>query len=648
MLIVLIANLVIGGILLPHKTAQAIPVTDIKKIAQDAAKYVKEAAQWVWQKAQAAYHAAASWISAGVDLWDKQNSIVKEILDIAWDRLRNMLLNMLVNDIVKWIQGGGKPRFVTDWKGFLETAADKAAGNFISQNLGAGFLCGPFAVKLQIALAKPPTFDESATCTLSDITNNIDDFFSDFSNGGWKGWITVAEPQNNIFGADLLALDERYDLIAKAQEASKNEAGSAAGFLGDKVCVAMFNATTKDSQTMESYNGYKESDIPEGYQCTKWSTRTPGRVVGDSLQQAVGKDMQMLISAEEFSEYAGAIIDAVINRTIKEGILALKGTGSANASGPGITTAAYVSANATAVVNAAKSGATVPTIIQQENLLKDNMNSVLKEYLTNLNILNQVKTVQENTVQTLQQIVSLDCTLPNGASINSQTSSTQGNCATTCPCETTTITTTPFSISGLGSGALQQTTIKKYDLISGAGCTSITYSSTNSAIINSSLTYQTALNQTQQDIASLQSQLTKIDPAITDMAAYQTATEAYQTAYDAANNNSGAQTTAISTQAVASAQAIMDAAKNKALISTKALTGNSSNDLSAQLDAIMQLSSATAQKVSEAQTKRGYSSDCEFTDAGSYQGALCAAQTQQASAQTSYNTCLASQYNWNW
>jgi len=74
MLIVLIANLVIGGILLPHKTAQAIPVTDIKKIAQDAAKYVKEAAQWVWQKAQAAYHAAASWISAGVDLWDKQNS----------------------------------------------------------------------------------------------------------------------------------------------------------------------------------------------------------------------------------------------------------------------------------------------------------------------------------------------------------------------------------------------------------------------------------------------------------------------------------------------------------------------------------------------------------------------------------------------
>ena len=558
-----------------------------------------------------------------------------------------MLLKMLVNDIVKWISGEGKPRFVTDWQGFLETAADKAAGQFISQDLGAGFLCGPFAVKLQIALAKPATFNESVKCTLSDITENIDDFFSDFSNGGWKGWITVIEPQNNIFGADLLAIDQKYDLVAKAQEASKNEAGSAAGFLGDKVCLEMVDDRTKEKETMPSNLAYKEADIPEGYTCTKWFTRTPGRVAGDALQQATGIDIDNLIKAEEFAEFAGAIIDAVINRVIKEGVAFLKSTPegtSANASGPGITTPAYVSADTAAIVDSGKGEAVMETIIQQENLLKENLNSAINEYQKNLDLLNQVKTSQENSVIMLQYIAGANwgCAMPQGSSLGQTTTLTQGNCNTTaCPCTDTATQTTPFTIDTLGSGTLKQTTTQQYTAGANGVCDSVTYSAANSSIIDSSQSLG-SFSQIQTDITAFQQQVNQASTTIVDSINYQKAVTAYSDAYDALLLNTGPQANASSTEAA------MWAAKDKLLISIKALTGSDSNELTEQMNILMQLSSVIAQKVNEAQTKRGYIADCEFAETGSHQAALCASQAQETLIKSSYNSCIASQYNWNW
>ena len=646
LLLVLTANLIIGGVLLPYQQAQAALATSAQQTLQMIKDAAAKARDWVydaWAKIQSTIQTGYQSVLVSLGISKKVQDAIGKVLKVAWDRLRVMLLNMLVNDIVKWIQGGGKPRFVTDWQGFLETAADKAAGQFISQNLGAGFLCGPFAAQLQIALAKPPTFNESVTCTLSDITDNIDDFFSDFSNGGWKGWITVTEPQNNIFGADLLALDRRYDLMAEAREASKSEAGTAAGFLGDKVCVAMFNAATKDSQTMDSYNGYKESDIPEGYKCTKWSTRTPGRVIGDSLQQAVGKDMQMLLSADEFSEYAGAIIDAVISRTIREGILALTGTGSANAAGAGITTPAYVSADTAAIVDSGKGEAVMETIIQQENLLKENLNSAINEYQKNLDLLNQVKTSQENSVIMLQYIAGANwgCAMPQGSSLGQTTTLTQGNCNTTaCPCTDTATQTTPFTIDTLGSGTLKQTTTQQYTVGANGVCDSVTYSAANSSIIDSSQSLG-SFSQIQTDITAFQQQVNQASTTIVDSINYQKAVTAYSDAYDALLLNTGTQANASSTETT------MLAAKDKLLISIKALTGSDSNELTEQMNALMQLSIVIAQKVNDAQTKRGYSSDCEFAETGSHQAALCASQAQETLIKSSYNSCLASQYNWN-
>jgi len=100
------------------------------------------------------------------------------------ENLRKRLLDMMVDQIIQWIQGGGKPQFVTDWQGFLGDAANIAAGDFL-QEIGAGFLCDPFNLQVQIALYPVPKFTDQITCTLDQVVDNIENFYDDFRNGGW-------------------------------------------------------------------------------------------------------------------------------------------------------------------------------------------------------------------------------------------------------------------------------------------------------------------------------------------------------------------------------------------------------------------------------------------------------------------------------
>ncbi|MBU2037455.1 hypothetical protein KJ866_04655 [Patescibacteria group bacterium] len=576
---VMLANLIIGGILIPYQQAQAqwavvAPLTNVQLILKN-----------VWDGIYQAYDKAKTAIIAAVKLWEKQQAILKKVLKAAWDYLRLQLLHMLVNDIVAWIQGGGEPRFVTDWQSFLRTAADKAGGNFVTQYLGAGFLCEAFDLKLQIALAKPQTFDESVTCSLSDITDNIDDFFSDFSNGGWEAWLAVSEPNNNIFGADLLALDKKYDVMAAAQEAAKNDAASAAGYLGDKVCVKRQcnNQTTGQPGQVETYSGASlgwtkdQLDQGDGTSCTcfEWTTRTPGRVVGDSLQQALGIDIENLIQAKEFSEFAGAIIDAVINRAIREGIALMKsspdGT-SAGQTGAGISTPATVSANISSYADALTGSASAQTIIGQQDLYKENLKKLLAESQVSLGVLNNIKNSKNNVLSLYQQLQQRGCSNP--PNIASSISATQNE------------------ISALN---------------------------TKIASLNS-------------DIIAIQTKISQVTTANIDTLAYKAAADAYIRVYEANISNPKA-------QVVLDAEAIFKAAQAKAIASNQALLATSSTDFDDFASQTTAKTSATAQEAVDVMTARGVISTCAYTQSNTLYKDLCDSQSKEIELQGYLSAC---------
>ena len=225
---------------------------------------------------------------------------------IAAEALKRQLLNMIVDQIVTWIQGGGTPKFITDWPGFFRDAVDQAGGRFLQQ-LGLGLFCSPYNLTLRAAFIPIPQFSDRSACTLSQIGVNLDNFSKNFNNGGWIAWQEmVLRPQNNIYGAYLMAWDQYEIEKSAAQKAAESEAQAGRGFIGVRKCLESINESTIGGDNVT--------------RCTKSIIVTPGAVVGDLAAKAVGSDIDYIVNADDFAAYVAAITNAVLNRMFAEGV----------------------------------------------------------------------------------------------------------------------------------------------------------------------------------------------------------------------------------------------------------------------------------------------------------------------------------------
>jgi len=219
------------------------------------------------------------------------------------ETLKRQLLNMIVDQIVTYIQGGGEPKFITDWPGFFRDAVDQAGGKFLQQ-IGLSQLCSPFKPLLSAAFIPIPTFAERTSCTLNQVGVNIDVFLKDFRQGNWIAWQEmVLRPQNNVYGAYVMAWDQYEIEKSAAAKAAESEAQAGKGFLSVRKCLESVTDPGDGSVT-----------------CTKSIIVTPGSVVGDLAAKAVGSDIDYIVNAQDFEAYVSAIANAILNRIFAEGI----------------------------------------------------------------------------------------------------------------------------------------------------------------------------------------------------------------------------------------------------------------------------------------------------------------------------------------
>ncbi|MDP2696217.1 MAG: hypothetical protein Q8O87_03150 [bacterium] len=237
-------------------------------------------------------------IIAGTEITNLAQKIFEWGLTFVLETLKKRLLDMMVDQIVQWVQGGGDPKFVTDWGGFLRDAGQAAAGDF-AKELGLGFLCDSFSAKIRISLQNSRPFSQRADCTLDDIVGNIQNFANDFRNGGWIAYTESLKPQNNYYGALLMAMEERERRVGTAQSAARDEAISGGGFIGIRGADGTIS--------------------------------TPGAVLGATIAKAVGSDIDYIVNADQLASYVAAIADALVNRLIKEGVNGLRGVSTSNA-----------------------------------------------------------------------------------------------------------------------------------------------------------------------------------------------------------------------------------------------------------------------------------------------------------------------------
>ena len=264
--------------------------------------------------------AVFSTIPTDVGIWisNRAVEIVKWIKDnyekIMRDIIAKRIMDYIVDQTVQWIQGGGEPKFVTNWDSFMKDAGDIAFDSVIRE-IGAAGLCSPFGLQVKLALLPVQKFSTQISCTLDKVVKNINNFYVDFSVGGWDGYLLSLEPQNNFYGAMLLANDKLVTEIKKSQEKNKKEAEMGSGFLGVKRCKqgSEVDSSTQGPGFVKDANGnYCDSKNLE--------TTTPGNVVGAAVGSAVTSDTQWAANIES---WVSALANALINRLLKEGLTEL-------------------------------------------------------------------------------------------------------------------------------------------------------------------------------------------------------------------------------------------------------------------------------------------------------------------------------------
>lgn len=229
------------------------------------------------------------------------------------ETLKDRLIHTLANQVINWVNGGGKPQFITNWKAFFKKQIDDAAGLAI-EGIAPG-LCRSFGPLVQLNLeqaylAPPPP----VSCTLEQIVKNVQDFYRSFSTGGWIAYGATVLPSGNFYGS-LFEKSQIVELRRLAEkEAAKEEARAGESFLSPKICVKERTVTTYD----------KDGNPEKLKVCDKWQITTPGGAIAHSLNKALGSSFDRIVNANDFEAIISSLVNAALSRLIRAGVAGLQ------------------------------------------------------------------------------------------------------------------------------------------------------------------------------------------------------------------------------------------------------------------------------------------------------------------------------------
>lgn len=287
-----------------------------------------------------------------------------KIAGVFFEQLRKRFVTMLQNDLVNWVQGNGRPRFLTNPKKFIQQAADQALVSSLDQffTQHGKDICSSFRPQLQLLVQRASFVPEFGTrCTLGQIADNLNNFGRNFNDGGWTTWISLHETQNTLPGTYLAGIQTIRAKTTTAGNAVNTQVLAGKGFLDQKNCLvyqvrvggkgatideilaidisalseqqqAEFGTTGGTTETVDvrqpPYNkseGIPMTEVPRNATCIDEKTVTPGGVIGDQLSGSLkSTGIDKLINAKEIAQIIDAVIDAGVNRVAREGLSLVK------------------------------------------------------------------------------------------------------------------------------------------------------------------------------------------------------------------------------------------------------------------------------------------------------------------------------------
>lgn len=252
--------------------------------------------------------------------------------------IAKIMLQQITSSVVNWINSGfnGSPAFVQNPTQFVQRTADVIAGQYI-QSSALSFLCSPFQLQVRIAIAQSYANRNAASCTLTQVSNNITNFMrGSFSTaGGWPAFLSFTSiPTNNPYGAFIYASAGLSGTIQTAQGQVQTDLLQGSGFLSfqQKVAGSCTNTTTPPppslNKSVTAVNGPSPNSAnptQQLYQVCDYVTATPGKVIADSLGATQKSTLDQLTLAKSFDEIISALINQLMTRTLQGGLSNLSG-----------------------------------------------------------------------------------------------------------------------------------------------------------------------------------------------------------------------------------------------------------------------------------------------------------------------------------
>ncbi|MES2213820.1 MAG: hypothetical protein V4465_00290 [Patescibacteria group bacterium] len=266
-------------------------------------------------------------------------ALLREIADGAAMILAQKMIDDIVKSTITWANNGfnGNPAYITNPGRFFTNIADKAAGSFI-QGSDLGFMCSPFqdTVRLSLALQyyQPP--EDLYQCSITGIKGNIENFYNDFSAGGWDAWFSMTQtPTNNPYGAYLTAKVDLDSRIASAIDQAHNEANQNQGFLNLKEC-AVNNPPQDVIDAYETGDFTKYTDpkiqqaardigsgktpydptLPAGACIKDGPIKTAGNTIKAQLDNVLPSGLSKLVTLNHVEQLVGAFASGLLNRYV--------------------------------------------------------------------------------------------------------------------------------------------------------------------------------------------------------------------------------------------------------------------------------------------------------------------------------------------
>ena len=258
----------------------------------------------------------------------------KETIEDTISRcIARQALTRMTRGMLKIVREGGRdggPTYVQNWRDF--TLQSQYRGENIWRGLlyvaangdpvfgGSPLLCKHIRESQAFKSLKPTKVDnliqnlpassrrvdslqEYLVATQCDpiVENNYTTFTQDFSQGGgWDMWERMLQPQNNIFGAIGLALEELEKQRSLEEKIAANEAAAGRGFLGVRGDGA------SDSCLVIDRVG----------RCVVYkNVKTPGYVISEAaVENAFRSELNWVVSVDEINELLTDMFDVVVAR----------------------------------------------------------------------------------------------------------------------------------------------------------------------------------------------------------------------------------------------------------------------------------------------------------------------------------------------